>query len=408
MPLLPIAAVLAVTVAALAQSSTDILVRTENFVRRHSASGEMLTQIAVPWPNGPRPITESVRDVVLHASGDLYVFNGTFTPYLSVLRQSTGLWQHWSHPAWSTTNGGSNGGVAVRGDFVFVTGETNVFAPGVLLRFDTVTSTFTVFGTGTPYGYDEVTVGWDGLLYALSATEQDVAVFDPDSLQLLRTIALPHATMARGLGVLPDGTLLVATWNDGFRRFDGNGMLQATLPTPGLRLHDLEMDACGNVMCGERFGFLLRTNATLDAYSTTVVGSFDVMVAFADPTVPAPASAAVRAGAPANPVAFHGGGALLGSTWQGWLTPFVPGALFDVVAFGAGAANVPSPAGTILFDELATWFLLDATAGEPVQVGIPNDCRLHGYTFVAQAASVSLDGFALANALDVRISSFVD
>lgn len=388
-----------------AQATDDILVSTQNLLRRCTAAGSLLGEVVIPYPVVPRPLTEAARDLVVHPSGDVYVFNGTFTPYLSVRRATTGVWQHFPHPQWTMSNGGSNGGIAIYEDAVFVTAGQTVFANGGLLRFDIATSTFTVFATQFVGGFLDLTIGWDGRLYALASSEQHIEVFDATTLQHQRTITLPFALGARGLGVAADGTLLVATWQQGLRRFDGDGNLQQVLTT-GSRHHDLDLDACGNILCGDWGGRVIRSDATLTGFTQWASGTTNTFVAFAAPTVPAPAIATVRAGTPPNPTVFHGPGAHIGTTWTGTLTPFLPAALFDVVIFGAGPANVPLPFGTYLVDEAVTHFVYDYAAGGQLSVAIPDHCMLTGLVFVAQAGSVSLTTCALANALDVRIGSF--
>ena len=388
-----------------AQATDDILVSTQNVLRRHTAAGALVSEVAIPYPIVPRPITESARDLVVHASGDVYVFNGTFTPYLSVRRAATGTWQHFPHPQWTTANSGSYGGIALYEDGVFVTGSQTALANGALLRFDIPTATFTVFATPFVDGFLDLAIGWDGLLYALSTSEQHIEVFDATTLQHQRTITLPFALGARGLGVAADGTLLVATWQQGLRRFDGNGNLQQVLTT-GSRHHDLDLDACERILCGDWGGRVIRSDSTLTGFQQWTSGATNTFVAFAAPTVPAPAVATVRAGTPPNPTVFSGPGARLGTTWTGTLAPFLPGALFDVVIFGAGPANVPLPFGTYLVDENVTHFVSDYAAGGRLSVALPDNCMLTGFVFVAQAGSVSWTTCALANALDVRISSF--
>jgi hypothetical protein len=390
---------------AVAQSGGH-LVSSQNVVRRYDAAGAMQQTIPVPHPAGVRPPTEVVRDVVVDANGDLWAFNGTFSPWLSVRRASTGEWQHHQHPQWSATNGGSNGGLAVYEGKVFVAGDQTAFVPGAILRFDPATAAFVVFGTQFALGFTDLTLGWDGKLYALSQSGQHVEVFDPVSLQHVRSIALPHALMARGIGVLPNGDLVLATWEQGLQRRDADGNLLAALATPGFSLHDLDLDACGNLWCGERFGRVLRSTAELAGFTVTAVTGTNTFVAFAQPTVPQPAAASVRLGVPPNPAVFTGAGARLGTMWSGAIAPFVPGAFADVVVFGAGPANVPSVHGTLLFDEALTHFVYDAAGGSVIEVWIPNDCRLHGLTFVAQAGSVSNAEVRVGNALDVRISAF--
>lgn len=401
--LIAVLAFLTTASVSFAQSS-EILVSTQNQIRRYTAAGALISQIPVPYPGGSRPATEAARDLVVHPSGDVYVFNGTFHPYLSVRRAANSQWEHFQDPLWSLGNNGSHGGITLFDGAVFLAGSETAFATGALFRFDIASTTFTRFATQFVDGFIDLTVGWDGKLYALSAYDL-VQVFDAVTLQHLSTITLPFALGARGVGVAADGTLLIASWQQGLKRFDANGNLQQTITT-GSRHHDLDVGACGDIQCGDWNGRIIQTTAALTGYTQFFSGNTNTFVAWATPTVPAPAIATARAGTPSNPPAFTGGGAILGTQWSGTLQPFLAGAIADVVVFGAGAANVPTNYGTVLFDEALTWFTFDAAAGTSISVAIPNDCHLTGVRFVAQAASVSLAAIALTNALDVRISSF--
>lgn len=390
----------------IAQVPGDILACSQNQLRHFTASGTSIDQIAIPWATGVRPPTESARDLAVAPNGDVYVFNGTFTPYLSVLRAQSGQWQHFTDPLWSTTNTGSIGGVAIYEGGVFTAGAQTAFHDGALFRFDIATETFAVFGTQFPLGFQDLTIGWDGKLYALDTYGQDVEVFAPDTLAHERSIALPFALDGRGIGVLPDGTLLIATWQQGLKHFDGDGNLLATLVT-GSRHFDLDVDACGNVLCGDWRGHVHSTNAALGGFDQFFTGvDASTYVAFATPTIPQPAIATPRAGVPPNPQLLAGLGARLGTLWTPTLTSSLPGALFTVVVYGAGPANMPSPYGTLLFDEALTWFVYDSQADSVPSVWIPANCWLNGVTFVAQGGEVSLQEIALTNALDVRIGGF--
>lgn len=399
-------ATLAVAAPATAQlAAGNVLVSTNGTIREYTPGGALVDQFAVPHPNGTPPPTEIARDLAVHPSGDLYVYNGTFTPYLSVRRTATGLWQHFSHPLWSTANGGSIGGVAILGDHVFVSGDQTAFVNGALLRFDPATSSFTVFGQQFVTGFLDVAAGFDGLLYALSSYEQQIQVFDPTTLDHLRTITLPSGIGARGVGVDQAGTLYVATWQQGIQRFDPNGVpLQAV--TTGSRHHDVDLAPCGTILFGDWSGRVYRTDAGLSLPTAFVASSTNTFVAFRASSVPVAAAAAARAGVPPNPAAFAPGaanGPVLGATWQPTLTPFLPGAIADFVVVATAPDNASSPLGTMLFDAALPHFVCAWPAGAPLAIEVPGDCTLAGATFVAQAGSVAMTTCAFANALDVTI-----
>jgi hypothetical protein len=60
------------------------------FIQEYSPSGSLVQSISVPYPGGARPATETVRDMSVTGEGRVAVFNGTFSPYLSIYDPGNG------------------------------------------------------------------------------------------------------------------------------------------------------------------------------------------------------------------------------------------------------------------------------------------------------------------------------
>ena len=95
-------------------------------IRFYNTSGTQIGDLAVPYPDGPAPITESLRDITQLGDGRLAVFNGTFNPYLSIFDFNTATWTHTVVPGWSTSNNSRFGGIASVGDLIFIIAEPGV------------------------------------------------------------------------------------------------------------------------------------------------------------------------------------------------------------------------------------------------------------------------------------------
>jgi len=120
-----------------------------------------------------------------------------------------------------------------------------------------------------------------------------------------------------------------------------------------------------------------------------------------------PASAIVRLGSPANPLAFFSEPDMprIGTTWKPFIdhTAFAPTATLDFVLLGTGGpANVPGVNGTLLCNAPTTIFT--AAPGVPVEIPIPFNPALIGVTRCSQGGSfVPGSGTVYANALDLVI-----
>jgi hypothetical protein len=250
--------------------------------------------VAIPYPSGSYPATESARDVSPGADGTAHVFVGTFDPHLGTYDSGTGTWTHRTHSGWSTANNGSWGGVAAYQNYVFVSDQRTFGDGGAdeangLVRFDLTSGSSVRFADGTDY--IDVTMGWNGLLYALtpggSPEGTRLSVYDPVSLSLIRTI--DHGVSLRGVAVNPAGEIFGISWGASIYHFDANGALRESVPIAVSNAHDIDRDATGRLVFGGRFGNVTLTDESLDTFTGFSVGTSDTFVSFVTP-VPEPRS----------------------------------------------------------------------------------------------------------------------
>jgi len=109
------------------RSNTNIdppnkIVAVNNELRTYDNAGTLVTTTTIPWPTGVRPPGQNAHDVVVMANGNIAVYNGTTTVFLSVLNVGNGVWTHTSIAELSTTaSDAGTGGISTTGDFVFLT-----------------------------------------------------------------------------------------------------------------------------------------------------------------------------------------------------------------------------------------------------------------------------------------------
>ena len=247
-----------------------------------------------------------LRDIVVGPDGDVQAYNGTFTPQLSTLAPSTGTITSRAFGGWSTVNNISYGGIGAFGDGVFVTdmATAGAGAPQGIVRFSTSGGAMVRFGEA--HEYQDLTIGGDGLLYALRGDllpNSNVDVFDPTSFSLLRTITL-DATVGgadvRGIAVSAAGTLFAAAWNGSVYAADLDGNFLNSRSTGVNDLTDIDLDDLGRLVVGSRFGDVILTDVTLASQTSFAGGGSSgdtIHVAFATPlsvgVIPEPPSLAL-------------------------------------------------------------------------------------------------------------------
>jgi hypothetical protein len=240
------------------------------------------------------PHWADLRDVVQGTDGRIHMFNGTFAPWMTTLDPVTGSVSHLAHAGWSTFNNLNFGGIAVSGPYVFVSdmATSGGGQPSGIVRFDLTNGSAMRFGTG--FDYVDVTLGLDGLLYAVS-TNNSSSVYDPSTMALLRNVDLEGASGVLGLAVDAAGTLYSVD-GSGISKFDAAGSWLGSLWS-GQSLTDLDIDAAGTIVAGSRYGEVLLTDHNLSGFTSFQIGGPwygpTVHVAFTVAAVPEPQTCAL-------------------------------------------------------------------------------------------------------------------
>ena len=230
-------------------------------LRLYSASGTVLREVAVPPAGG---CCDYPRDLTLLDDGRIAIFNGTFSPQLSLYNPVTHRWTHLQAEDWSLINNGTYGGIASSGDYVYVGNMRNARNDRAgVIRFNTITGQTTFFGETD---YIDLTLGLDGVLYALDGRGTTVHGFDLDSLSLINSTGI---NSARAIAVDANSTLFSATWGGLIQRHNVDGSIDISLDAGG-SLFDLNLRADGLLLASDRDGRLFSTSTDLSTFSNIV------------------------------------------------------------------------------------------------------------------------------------------
>jgi len=205
--------------------------KTDSGVCEFTPAGKLVQQLRVPLIDKGTAGKER-RGLAVDGKGRLHIFNGTWQPYLSTYDPASG-WSHHRIPGWTTANNTKGGGLAVLGDYVFVTDVATYCAPDDpfkfrgLIRFDTGSWRAIRFESGIDFS--TLCMGLDGLLYAKGNSDFIIYVYNPISLAKVKEIKLAQAVSC--IAVDSQHRLYGADQNKVYR-FGPSGTVEAALSIP--------------------------------------------------------------------------------------------------------------------------------------------------------------------------------
>jgi|GEM_PF-4876081 len=272
---------------------------TGSAVYHYDQSGNLLgNPTPVPYP-GPNPSGEAGRSLGVDAAKNMYVYNGTFHPYLSTYDQAAHTWSQHTFAGWNAGANISVGGLAVFQHYIYVT-TMNANGPTLqgLIRFDT--NDYSAIRFGTNDDYIQVALGLDGLLYGLvnniaSGFPARVEVYDPVNLAFVREITMGSGVDndIRALGVDAGGDLFLGSWNGNFIHCDRNGNLIKSLSDKSpfaSSLADIALSTDGKIVASTPDSSILLTDESLNSltgrFTTNLIGNFENFVAWDTPQLP--------------------------------------------------------------------------------------------------------------------------
>jgi hypothetical protein len=234
----------------------NLLVTFEDNLYEFTPAGSQVQLLAIDG------VTEEARELVLERRGLLGIYNGTFSPKLSLLEPASVMWADTTLAGWSTVNNVSYGGLAAYRHYMFATDMTTADpgGPRGLVRFDINTGGAQRFADAE---YIDTTLGLDGRLYALVDDEETVHVFDPETLASEGTISL--AIDVRGIAVNAAGDIFGASWDGNLYAYSGAGALTDFHDTGIDNLTDIDINLDGELVAGSRFGEVILSTEALDS-----------------------------------------------------------------------------------------------------------------------------------------------
>jgi len=133
----------------------------------------------------PREVDDA-RDLTVLADGRIAIFNGVFTPVLSVYDPERHTWQSLRHDGWGIVNNGTYGGIDSADSFVYVTDMNvgNGTSQGIV-KFDLASNTSEHYPGKE---YIDLSIGLDNKLYALAG--YDVVIYYPITMVLVFSISV--------------------------------------------------------------------------------------------------------------------------------------------------------------------------------------------------------------------------
>ncbi len=163
--------------------SPDRIIAVNNTLRFFDRTGQLKSIVTVPWPAGPRPATQTVRDAAVMEDGKIAVFNGTSTVYISIYNPGDGSWTHQIiNNASASVSDTGTGGLATTGSFVFISDlETSAGDAYGLVRYDVSSGQIDRFGTKA----------FGPRLFGSTWPESDVYELDPTTGNSIRNFKTP-------------------------------------------------------------------------------------------------------------------------------------------------------------------------------------------------------------------------
>jgi hypothetical protein len=210
----------------------NIVVGTDSYLFEYTLDGQRVQAIPIGRP--PEGSDPEGRGVAFDQDGNVYIYNGTFHPYLSTYDPVAQTWDQHTLDGWSTVNNITFGGVATYQNFVYASdcftysgGE-----PSGIVRFDR-DNDYAAERFEDGNDYIMLSMGLDGLLYGLigsgSPAGHTTVILDPLSMERVATVANP--VELRGIAANEDGVLFGITLGGTMIAFGDDGTVYSQMDT---------------------------------------------------------------------------------------------------------------------------------------------------------------------------------
>jgi hypothetical protein len=265
----------------------NVLVVSQQQLIEYTRAGVAVRTVNVPNVGGP---LSGLHDLMVDRNGNVQIYNGTSPAVLTQYNPTANSFSH-QPDTFSVPNVLGFGGLAVAGDFVYVTDWDTGGSPGTgLVRFRVGGGPVSVI---TPGQYMDVTLGRDGKLYALrndgvGSGGATVDAFDPVTGAPLGSVRLVADVSA--IAVDAAGDYYTVDQDNPITHFDRTGAIVKTMPDPIGGLVDIDINAQNELVIAGHGGDVAFTTTQLDSLT-----SFNHrhqtdqnFVTWADPGLPVP------------------------------------------------------------------------------------------------------------------------
>lgn len=250
-------------------TNTLFVTTDDDLLKIFNTEGELTRQVSIPEPDD-HIWYKPARDLTVLDDGKIAIFNGTYSPSLSIYSPQDNLWEHLSSDDWSTEVndyssglGKTSGGIASQGDVVFVTSMATFdrHLTGII-RFDLFDGSVSTIKAKP---YIDLTIGLDGYLYAM--TEDIVDKYNPTDMSLLVSYPISRA---QSVAVDSQGNMYTASWAGVITRYDLLGNQISTIDTSNLDgysskdyLYDINIRYDGQLFVTNGYRQILITDTSL-------------------------------------------------------------------------------------------------------------------------------------------------
>ncbi|MGF1688180.1 hypothetical protein L4C36_16045 [Photobacterium japonica] len=253
---------------------TYILSTTLDYIHYYDKQGQLLASMQHRLPHS----TESLRDLVNTPNG-IAVYSGTFDASLAMIHPTHIA--HLQHEGLSSVNNGTAGGIAVLGRYAYLTdmATANAASKGIV-RFDLESETSQAYFT--EHDYMDITLGNNGLLYALRNVYGELDIIEPVTMKRLKQHNLGHTSSSRAVTATKSGEIFMVSWDGYLHHYSQEGELFSRQSLDNAGFADIDINAQGELLVTARDGMMYLFDEAGTQQNTIFQGyTYQAFAAFA-------------------------------------------------------------------------------------------------------------------------------
>ena len=235
-----------------------------SYVQEYTPGGSLVQS----WQMTSKFSSENARDVGVTDSGNIVVYNGTFSPSLTIINPLTGVKTNYSFGGWNTANGANIGTLAVSGSYAYATDdEINGDGPNQngVVRFNLINGSAHRFLAGTDT--TSIGIGLNRMLYVISPDtspgENVLTIMDGATMNVEKTVNLPISLS----GVTADAAgNIYGTSGSTIYELDESGKILRSLNT-AYALDNIKISPTDQLITDNNGGQIVTSSTSLSNYA---------------------------------------------------------------------------------------------------------------------------------------------